>query len=91
MRTPRDATPSETIPHQSSHHTSSEKRPTAPFDGRRIKAAIVGTGAIAGSHLPALAALAAEGEVESIRSGPWRATLSRTTGPTTTAGTRASR
>ncbi|WUO33776.1 Gfo/Idh/MocA family oxidoreductase [Streptomyces sp. NBC_00286] len=64
MRTPRDATPSETIPHQSSRQTSSEQRPAAPYDGRRIKAAIVGTGAIAGSHLPALAALAAEGEVE---------------------------
>ncbi|MFF7449525.1 MULTISPECIES: Gfo/Idh/MocA family oxidoreductase [unclassified Streptomyces] len=39
--------------------------PTTPYDGRRIRAAVIGTGAIArGSHLAALAALAAEGEVE---------------------------
>ncbi|GAA3817131.1 hypothetical protein GCM10022206_64500 [Streptomyces chiangmaiensis] len=36
-----------------------------PVAGRRIKAAVVGAGAIArGAHLPALARLAAEGEVE---------------------------
>ncbi|WP_046727254.1 Gfo/Idh/MocA family protein [Streptomyces humi] len=40
-------------------------RPTAPFTGRRIRAAVVGAGAIGrGSHLPALAHLAAEGETE---------------------------
>ncbi|MFJ5533218.1 Gfo/Idh/MocA family oxidoreductase [Streptomyces sp. NPDC093261] len=40
-------------------------RPAAPFAGRRIRAALVGTGAIArGSHLPALARLAEEGETE---------------------------
>ncbi|MDX3380312.1 Gfo/Idh/MocA family oxidoreductase [Streptomyces niveiscabiei] len=39
--------------------------PTAPLTGRRIRAAVIGTGAIArGSHLPALQELAAEGEVE---------------------------
>ncbi|MER7837986.1 Gfo/Idh/MocA family oxidoreductase [Streptomyces sp. NPDC096040] len=36
-----------------------------PFTGRRIRAAVVGAGAIGrGSHLPALAQLAAEGETE---------------------------
>ncbi|MFE9452984.1 Gfo/Idh/MocA family protein [Streptomyces sp. NPDC006739] len=40
-------------------------RSTAPFTGRRIRAAVVGTGAIGrGSHFPALARLAEEGEVE---------------------------
>ncbi|MGW3128004.1 Gfo/Idh/MocA family protein [Streptomyces sp. NPDC001076] len=40
-------------------------RSTAPFAGRRIRAAVVGAGAIGrGSHLPALAQLAAEGETE---------------------------
>ncbi|MCG7209350.1 Gfo/Idh/MocA family protein [Streptomyces arenae] len=40
-------------------------RPPAPFTGRRIRAAVVGAGAIGrGSHLPALARLAAEGETE---------------------------
>ncbi|MFF4959290.1 Gfo/Idh/MocA family protein [Streptomyces sp. NPDC001222] len=40
-------------------------RPAAPFAGRRIRAALVGTGGIArGSHLPALARLAGEGETE---------------------------
>ncbi|MDN3027668.1 Gfo/Idh/MocA family oxidoreductase [Streptomyces sp. S.PB5] len=39
--------------------------PTTPYDGRRIRAAVIGTGAIArGSHLTALTALAEEGEVE---------------------------
>ncbi|PWI19921.1 oxidoreductase [Streptomyces sp. Act143] len=39
--------------------------PLTPFDGRRIRAAVIGTGAIArGSHLPALAKLAEEGETE---------------------------
>ncbi|MDT7846564.1 Gfo/Idh/MocA family protein [Streptomyces justiciae] len=39
--------------------------PLTPFDGRRIRAAVIGTGAIArGSHLPALAELAEEGETE---------------------------
>ncbi|MGW7236282.1 Gfo/Idh/MocA family protein [Streptomyces sp. NPDC054804] len=39
--------------------------PAAPFAGRRIRAAVVGAGAIGrGSHLPALAQLAAEGETE---------------------------
>jgi predicted dehydrogenase len=38
---------------------------TAPFTGRRIRAAVIGTGAIGrGSHLPALAQLAREGETE---------------------------
>ncbi|MFF4836501.1 Gfo/Idh/MocA family protein [Streptomyces sp. NPDC001315] len=37
----------------------------APLTGRRIRAAVIGTGAIArGSHLPALAQLAGEGETE---------------------------
>ncbi|MER5435313.1 Gfo/Idh/MocA family oxidoreductase [Streptomyces sp. NPDC002588] len=37
----------------------------APLDGRRIRAAVIGTGAIGrGSHLPALQQLAAEGETE---------------------------
>ncbi|MFF4901243.1 Gfo/Idh/MocA family protein [Streptomyces sp. NPDC001068] len=37
----------------------------SPFAGRRIRAAVVGAGAIGrGSHLPALARLAAEGETE---------------------------
>ncbi|MEU1706736.1 Gfo/Idh/MocA family oxidoreductase [Streptomyces sp. NPDC005706] len=40
-------------------------RPTAPFTGRPLRTAVVGTGAIArGSHLPALARLAEEGETE---------------------------
>ncbi|MEU2337368.1 Gfo/Idh/MocA family oxidoreductase [Streptomyces sp. NPDC006654] len=40
-------------------------RPPAPFAGRRIRAAVIGAGAIGrGSHLPALAQLAAEGETE---------------------------
>ncbi|WP_240437016.1 Gfo/Idh/MocA family protein [Streptomyces sporangiiformans] len=48
-----------------SETTPRESRSAAPLDGRRIKVAIIGTGAIAGgSHLPAFAALAAEGEVE---------------------------
>ncbi|AZP16260.1 Gfo/Idh/MocA family protein [Streptomyces aquilus] len=39
--------------------------PLTPLDGRRIRAAVIGTGAIArGSHLPALAELAEEGETE---------------------------
>ncbi|MFJ8792317.1 Gfo/Idh/MocA family protein [Streptomyces sp. NPDC102462] len=38
---------------------------TSPFTGRRIRAAVVGAGAIGrGSHLPALARLAEEGETE---------------------------
>ncbi|WP_367324717.1 Gfo/Idh/MocA family protein [Streptomyces sp. HUAS ZL42] len=38
---------------------------SAPLAGRRIRAAVIGTGAIArGSHLPALAKLAEEGETE---------------------------
>lgn len=42
-----------------------QDRPAAPLNGRRIRAAIIGTGAIArGSHLPALAQLAEEGETE---------------------------
>ncbi|MEU1404419.1 Gfo/Idh/MocA family oxidoreductase [Streptomyces sp. NPDC005728] len=40
-------------------------RPAAPFAGRRIRAAVIGAGAIGrGSHLPALARLAEEGETE---------------------------
>lgn len=40
-------------------------RSTSPFSGRRIRAAVIGTGAIGrGSHLPALARLAEEGETE---------------------------
>ncbi|MGN9819764.1 Gfo/Idh/MocA family protein [Streptomyces sp. SD11] len=58
----------EDIAHESTECRSSapyERRAAVPLDGRRIKAAVIGTGAIAsGSHLPALAALAAEGEVE---------------------------
>ncbi|MFI7502726.1 Gfo/Idh/MocA family protein [Streptomyces sp. NPDC049687] len=39
--------------------------PSPPFAGRPIRAAVIGTGAIArGSHLPALQQLAAEGETE---------------------------
>ncbi|MDQ0829609.1 putative dehydrogenase [Streptomyces achromogenes] len=39
--------------------------PRIPLDGRRIRAAVVGVGAIGrGSHLPALQRLAAEGETE---------------------------
>ncbi len=39
--------------------------PSPPLAGRRIRAAVIGTGSIArGSHLPALAQLAAEGETE---------------------------
>jgi predicted dehydrogenase len=39
--------------------------PRVPLDGRRIRAAVVGVGAIGrGSHLPALQQLAAEGETE---------------------------
>ncbi|MFJ2902721.1 Gfo/Idh/MocA family protein [Streptomyces sp. NPDC087212] len=38
---------------------------SAPLAGRRVRAAVIGTGAIGrGSHLPALAKLAEEGEVE---------------------------
>ncbi|MER5756503.1 Gfo/Idh/MocA family oxidoreductase [Streptomyces sp. NPDC002088] len=38
---------------------------SSPLTGRRIRAAVIGTGAIArGSHLPALAQLAEEGETE---------------------------
>jgi len=55
MPTDRNASSPETSPN----------RPADPLAGRRIKAALIGTGAIArGSHLPALAALAAEGETE---------------------------
>ncbi|MFC8198392.1 Gfo/Idh/MocA family protein [Streptomyces sp. NPDC057298] len=78
MRTSRDATTSQTpehedIAHESTEHPNPEsherpapeRRRPAPLEGRRIRAAVIGTGAIAsGSHLPALAALAAEGEVE---------------------------
>lgn len=72
MRTSRDATTSKTTEHEDIEHPSNqyesterESRPPVPFEGRRIKAAVIGTGSIAsGSHLPALAALAAEGEVE---------------------------
>ncbi|MFD6286186.1 Gfo/Idh/MocA family protein [Streptomyces sp. NPDC060205] len=75
MRTARDATTSKTTEHtehedtahESTEHRSAphERRSAVPLDGRRIRAAVIGTGAIAsGSHLPALAALAAEGEVE---------------------------
>ncbi|MGW1168226.1 Gfo/Idh/MocA family protein [Streptomyces sp. NPDC002550] len=40
-------------------------RPATPFTCRRIRAAVIGTGAIGrGSHLPALAQLAREGETE---------------------------
>ncbi|AVH60119.1 MULTISPECIES: Gfo/Idh/MocA family protein [Streptomyces] len=43
----------------------SPNRPAARFDGRRIRVALIGAGAIArGSHYPALATLAAEGETE---------------------------
>ncbi|MEU2930336.1 Gfo/Idh/MocA family oxidoreductase [Streptomyces sp. NPDC007251] len=43
----------------------SHARSTTPFTGRRIRAAVIGTGAIGrGSHLPALAQLAREGETE---------------------------
>ncbi|MFF6802222.1 Gfo/Idh/MocA family oxidoreductase [Streptomyces sp. NPDC012616] len=39
--------------------------PRIPLDGRRVRAAVVGVGAIGrGSHLPALQRLAAEGETE---------------------------
>jgi hypothetical protein len=52
MRTPRNATTPATSP----------IRLAAPLDGRRIRAAVIGTGAIArGSHVPALARLAADG------------------------------
>ncbi|PSM40884.1 oxidoreductase [Streptomyces dioscori] len=80
MRTARDATTSKTTEHTQHEHTEHgdttrgsaerrsaphERRSAVPPDGRRIRAAVIGTGAIAsGSHLPALAALAAEGEVE---------------------------
>ncbi|MEU0034338.1 Gfo/Idh/MocA family oxidoreductase [Streptomyces sp. NPDC006333] len=44
---------------------TSPGRPATPFDGRRIRVAVIGTGAIArGSHVPALARLAEEGETE---------------------------
>ncbi|MCX4573149.1 Gfo/Idh/MocA family oxidoreductase [Streptomyces sp. NBC_01571] len=44
---------------------TSPSRPATPFDGRRIRVAVIGTGAIArGSHVPALARLAEEGETE---------------------------
>ncbi|MFH8467281.1 Gfo/Idh/MocA family protein [Streptomyces sp. NPDC017991] len=80
MRTARDATTGKTTEHtehedtadESTAHESTahrntphERRSAVPLDGRRVRAAVIGTGAIAaGSHLPALAALAAEGEVE---------------------------
>ncbi|MDQ0778773.1 putative dehydrogenase [Streptomyces aurantiacus] len=77
MRTSRDAPTSKPTEHQDTEPHGMEPRDTvrrsaayarragAPFDGRRIRAALIGTGAVAsGSHLPALAALAAEGEVE---------------------------
>jgi len=45
--------------------TPRPSRPTAPYTGRPLRAVVVGTGAIArGSHLPALARLAEEGETE---------------------------
>ncbi|WNM33821.1 Gfo/Idh/MocA family oxidoreductase [Streptomyces sp. Li-HN-5-11] len=48
----------------SAPHPRTNPRP-APLAGRRIRAAVIGTGAIArGSHLPALARLAEEGETE---------------------------
>ncbi|MFC5200213.1 Gfo/Idh/MocA family protein [Streptomyces kaempferi] len=44
---------------------ASPNRPATPLDGRRIRVAVIGTGAIArGSHVPALARLAEEGETE---------------------------
>ncbi|MCX4231962.1 Gfo/Idh/MocA family protein [Streptomyces sp. NPDC020707] len=67
MRTARDAITSKTTEHTESEAAAEEStgHRNAPLDGRRIRAAVIGTGAIAsGSHLPALAALAAEGEVE---------------------------
>ncbi|WP_369167597.1 Gfo/Idh/MocA family protein [Streptomyces sp. R28] len=53
---------SETAPGTDHRHPQS---PLAPLPGRRIRVAVIGTGAIArDSHLPALARLAAEGETE---------------------------
>ncbi|MFE6485830.1 Gfo/Idh/MocA family protein [Streptomyces sp. NPDC057757] len=55
MPTPRNAT---------SAATSTNRLPAPPV-GRRVRAAVIGTGAIArGSHVPALARLAEEGETE---------------------------
>ncbi|WP_210585968.1 Gfo/Idh/MocA family protein [Streptomyces sp. GESEQ-35] len=57
------AEPQPTSPGPLGHHSAGPH--SAPLDGRRIKVAVVGTGAIArDSHLPALARLAEEGEVE---------------------------
>ncbi|MFF0028987.1 Gfo/Idh/MocA family protein [Streptomyces avermitilis] len=48
-----------------SRPTPHPNRPAAALAGRRIRAALIGTGAIGGgSHLPALATLAEEGETE---------------------------
>jgi len=72
MSTPRNATTTETAtgsrPESATGgrpRTATGGRPATPFEGRRIRAAVIGAGAIArGSHLPALAALADEGETE---------------------------
>ncbi|MEU3790052.1 Gfo/Idh/MocA family oxidoreductase [Streptomyces fructofermentans] len=62
MDTSRDASSSSPTEPGASRHGH---RPAAPLGGRPVRAAVVGTGGIAsGSHLPALAALAAEGEAE---------------------------
>ncbi|MET7683753.1 Gfo/Idh/MocA family oxidoreductase [Streptomyces sp. NPDC005423] len=46
-------------------HPGTPPGPAAPLAGRRVRAAVVGAGAIGrGSHLPALARLAEEGDVE---------------------------
>ncbi|MFE9995472.1 Gfo/Idh/MocA family protein [Streptomyces avermitilis] len=65
--TARDATGPETSspPDSRPNPTPYPNRPAAPLAGRRIRAALIGTGAIGGgSHLPALATLAEEGETE---------------------------
>lgn len=64
MGTARDAATGRTTPAPAPSATSGNG-PPAPLGGRRVRAAVIGTGAIAsGSHLPALARLAEEGEAE---------------------------
>ncbi|MET9835175.1 Gfo/Idh/MocA family oxidoreductase [Streptomyces sp. NPDC006385] len=59
---------SETAPGTPHRHPHPNRRPRptpAPLTGRRVRAAVIGTGAVArDSHLPALARLAEEGETE---------------------------
>ncbi|MFG2948230.1 Gfo/Idh/MocA family protein [Streptomyces adustus] len=59
------ARPGAPVPTPAARPGASARDRSAPLAGRRVRAAVVGTGAIArGSHLPALARLAEEGRTE---------------------------